>query len=288
VHRTVGIGSKRQPRARRLSADETAVLLEDYALLQDRVWDRESGTVRSTRLGNHRLQRRWRRSFARCAAVAYDALEQQDRPRAIEIMCQVVCLEHAIALTGDGAIVAQSEMRDWTYTFAGGDPGDCLSGMEPFRGVDRGITLDSLLNPPVIGTRRRIEARSAPLPNVTNLVGMAPGQPTRFEFTQPGQAVDLERRADGWHVVGMLRSSGTTIDVGDRDLTSGHLTPRTAAEWAALGFDPPDHVWTFDNAPHFNVDDMVALGERLAEVVWFQGEADGPAATVTIDPPDVG
>lgn len=101
--RTVGIGSKRQPRARRLSPIDSHLIENDYVGYRDR-------DFRGVRY-RHRDGKRWRVAFARCAAVAYDALEEQDRPRAIEIMCQVVCLEHAIALTGDGEIRAQSEMR---------------------------------------------------------------------------------------------------------------------------------------------------------------------------------
>jgi len=54
-----------------------------------------------------------------------------------------------------------------------------------------------------LGTRRRIECRIAPSSVI--IEDMAPGQPSRFEFTERGQAVDLVMADEGYRVLGMTR-----------------------------------------------------------------------------------
>lgn len=54
-----------------------------------------------------------------------------------------------------------------------------------------------------MGARRRIECRIAPSSVIVE--DMAPGQPSRFEFTERGQAVDLVMADDGYRVLGMTR-----------------------------------------------------------------------------------
>lgn len=145
--------------------------------------------------------RRWMRRFAQCVEMASDAFERDgDTPAArafaIEVLSAMVSEEDASQLISGRARPAPS-------------------------GRDYGISLDSPLDPPTIGTRRRIEPGSRPLPFGVNLHGMAPDQPSRFKFTHPGQSVDLERRADGWHVVGRVRAGATTALVGEDNLRAG-------------------------------------------------------------------
>jgi hypothetical protein len=83
-----------------------------------------------------------------------------------------------------------------------------------FDGIDRSIALDSGLRPPHIGERRRM-LPSGRLPYGLVLEGMAPGQPSRFEFTDPGQGFEIERRADGWHVVQTVRSGALVVSAVD-------------------------------------------------------------------------
>jgi hypothetical protein len=118
------------------------------------------------------------------------------------------------------------------YTFASGGPESAIVGLEDwiplepmfggFDGIDRSIALDSDLHPPRIGERRRM-LPSGRLPYGLVLEGMAPGHPTRFEFTDPGQGFDLERRADGWHVVQTVRVGGSLV-VSAVDSPRGTLT----------------------------------------------------------------
>lgn len=263
MNRTLGIGSARRPGVRRLGPAETSALQNEYVH-----GDRPNGAAR------RRDYRRWRSAFARVAAVAADALEQGDRVGAIKVMCEVVCMEHAILLTGDvdaigveGLPIARDQWRtppgmtyqleDWrplprtTEEWAGlgmsppdhvwnfenphaGDPAALPArdnvafrreylgqfvdpDPSPFFDVDRGIAIDSLLDPPRIDTRRRLEPNGR-LPHAVSLTGMAPGQPTRFEFTRQDQAIDLERRADGWHVVGPTRSGDRRPRALDRGI----------------------------------------------------------------------
>jgi hypothetical protein len=121
----------------------------------------------------------------------------------------------------------QLRERDWLAW--GGDEWPRRAPIS-FHGIDYGIAPDSLLNPPHIGTRRRIEPGSRPLPHAVSLEGMAPGQVSRFEFTHPIQSVDLERRADGWHLVGMTRGSPVVRRAADQP------------EW-------PRREWTVEPAP---------------------------------------
>jgi hypothetical protein len=94
----------------------------------------------------------------------------------------------------------------WWQRFEFTDP-EMFGG---FDGIDRSIALDSDLHPPRIGERRRM-LPSGRLPYGLVLEGMAPRQPTRFEFTDPDQGFDLERRADGWHVVQTVRVGGSLV-----------------------------------------------------------------------------
>jgi hypothetical protein len=131
--------------------------------------------------------------------------------------------------------------RDRAYVLNGGI--ENWLPLEPmfggFDGIDRSIALDSDLHPPRIGERRRMMP-SGRLPYGLVLEGMAPGQPTRFDFTDPGQGFDLERRADGWHVVQTVRVGGSLV-VSAVDSPRGTVTlesPRQRsvpyrARWAA-------------------------------------------------------
>jgi hypothetical protein len=91
-----------------------------------------------------------------------------------------------------------------------------------FDGIDRSIALDSGLHPPRIGERRRMLPSGRLLYGLV-LEGMAPGQPTRFEFTDPEQGFEIERRADGWHVVQTVRVGGSVV-VSAVDSPRGTLT----------------------------------------------------------------
>jgi hypothetical protein len=97
-----------------------------------------------------------------------------------------------------------------------------------FDGIDHSIVLDSDLHPPRIGERRRMRP-SGRLPYGVVLEGMAPGQPTRFKFTDPGQGFDLERRADGWHVVGRQRAGYTRVTLRPGGVESIPVRPLAVA-----------------------------------------------------------
>jgi hypothetical protein len=115
-----------------------------------------------------------------------------------------------------------------------------------FDRIDRSIALDSDLHPPRIGERQRV-VPSGRLPNHIVLEGMAPEQPTRFEFTDPDQRLDLERHADGWRVVqtvrsgaasrtpffGVLRNDGSALLGGIEARRGAPYRPRWASRLAA-------------------------------------------------------
>lgn len=63
-------------------------------------------------LGNRHDARRWLRAFADVAAVAHDAMESDRRAIAVEILCQLVCLEDAIRLT-DGTGLRRRTLSDF-------------------------------------------------------------------------------------------------------------------------------------------------------------------------------
>lgn len=63
-------------------------------------------------LGNRHDARRWLRAFADVAAVAHDAMEFDRRAIAVEILCQLVCLEDAIRLT-DGTGLRRRTLSDF-------------------------------------------------------------------------------------------------------------------------------------------------------------------------------
>ena len=130
-----------------------------------------------------------------------EALKQVAARYAVEVLCECVGLEDALALTErprEQRVQTLSVTGTLSGTFAGpragaatitvqSEPGTppgtlMLVDREPvetgFAGIDYGIALDSPLSTPRIGERRRIEPGSRPLPHGVNLAGMAPGQPS--------------------------------------------------------------------------------------------------------------
>ncbi len=157
---------------------------------------------------NRHDARRWMRRFRQCVLVASDALEGRGdagRAQAIEALCEVIGLEDAIGLTErPGSMGAGTLFGSGTVD----DPYALADEMRAYRSPSDDYNVPAYaqvsLGALPMGARRRLVA-AGQLPNTTAVAGMAPGQPARFEFTDPSQAIELERRADGWHVVGMGR-----------------------------------------------------------------------------------
>jgi len=241
------------------------------------------------------------------------------RLRAVEVLCEVVGLEDAIGLTerpgerrmqtlsvtgtlssafagpraGAATITVQSEsgtptgtvtLADWEPVemrsrAATVEPSDPRDLMRRLSGIDYGITLDSPLGVPVTGEHRRIEPGSRGLPHGVNLTGMASGQPTRFEFTHPEQAVDLERRADGGHVVGMVRAGTDTVVRRSPSLASIMSNVAAATAFAAT----PAGRTVIRAAEEVERSENRA---RLADARAFAATLTGHSATAFVDDVD--